>query len=78
MKHSFIYLAVCVSVAVACSKQTLQAPVSMKTTNLLDRKVDSVLNLMTLAEKVGQLNQYNGFWDITGPTPKEGQAAKKI
>ncbi|MCF6140666.1 beta-glucosidase BglX [Flavobacterium sp. K77] len=77
MKYSFIYLAVCVSVAVACSKQTLQAPVTMKTTNLLDRKVDSVLNLMTLSEKVGQLNQYNGFWDITGPTPKEGQAAKK-
>lgn len=77
MKHSFIYLAVCVSVAVACSKQTLQTQVSMKTTNPLDRKVDSVLNLMTLSEKVGQLNQYNGFWDITGPTPKEGQAAKK-
>lgn len=77
MKHSLIYLAVCVSVAVACSKQTLQTPVSIKTTNPLDRKVDSVLNLMTLAEKVGQLNQYNGFWDITGPTPKEGQAAKK-
>ncbi|MGZ9676344.1 beta-glucosidase BglX [Flavobacterium sp. GNP001] len=77
MKHSFIYLAVCVSVAVACSKQTLQTPVNMKTTNTLDRKVDSVLNLMTLSEKVGQLNQYNGFWDITGPTPKEGQAAKK-
>lgn len=65
------------SVAVACSKQTLQTPVSIKTLNPLDRKVDSVLNLMTLAEKVGQLNQYNGFWDITGPTPKEGQAAKK-
>ena len=32
---------------------------------------------MTLEEKVGQLNQYNGFWDITGPTPKDGQAAKK-
>ena len=45
--------------------------------NLLDFKVDSILNLMTLEEKVGQLNQYNGFWDITGPTPKDGQAAKK-
>jgi beta-glucosidase len=32
---------------------------------------------MTLEEKVGQLNQYNGFWDVTGPSPKEGQAAKK-
>jgi beta-glucosidase len=45
--------------------------------NLLERKVDSVLKLMTLEEKVGQLNQYNGFWEITGPTPKRGQAAKK-
>ncbi len=42
-----------------------------------DRKVDSILVLMTLEEKVGQLNQYNGFWDITGPAPKEGLAAKK-
>ena len=42
-----------------------------------DRKVDSVLVIMTLEEKIGQLNQYNGFWDITGPAPKEGLAAKK-
>jgi len=42
-----------------------------------DAKVDSILKLMTLEEKVGQLNQYNGFWDVTGPTPKEGQAALK-
>ncbi len=45
--------------------------------NSLDFKVDSILKLMTLEEKVGQLNQYNGFWEITGPTPKDGQAAKK-
>ena len=30
-------------------------------------KVDSVLALMTLEEKVGQLVQYNGSWDLTGP-----------
>ncbi|MFM2214052.1 MAG: hypothetical protein RL427_1315 [Bacteroidota bacterium] len=40
-------------------------------------KVDSVLKLMTLEEKIGQMNQYNGFWDVTGPSPKEGQAASK-
>ena len=45
--------------------------------NPIDVKVDSILKLMTLEEKVGQMNQYNGFWDITGPTPKDGQAAKK-
>lgn len=32
---------------------------------------------MTIEEKIGQLNQYNGFWDVTGPSPKEGQAAEK-
>ncbi len=30
-------------------------------------KVDSVLALMTLEEKVGQMVQYNGSWDLTGP-----------
>lgn len=43
----------------------------------IDKKVDSVIKLMTLEEKIGQLNQYNGFWDVTGPAPNEGQAAKK-
>lgn len=43
----------------------------------IDRKVDSVLSLMTLEEKVGQMNQYNGFWNVTGPAPKDGTAAKK-
>ncbi len=45
--------------------------------NPIEKRVDSILSLMTLQEKIGQLNQYNGFWEITGPTPKEGLAAKK-
>lgn len=32
---------------------------------------------MTLEEKIGQMNQYNGFWDFTGPSPENGDAAKK-
>ncbi|HNU60126.1 MAG TPA: glycosyl hydrolase, partial [Aquaticitalea sp.] len=43
----------------------------------VSRKVDSLLNLMTLEEKIGQMNQYNGFWDVTGPVPSGGDAAKK-
>lgn len=43
----------------------------------LDKKVTALLKKMTLEEKIGQLNQYNGFWDVTGPTPQEGSAAKK-
>lgn len=43
----------------------------------LDKKVSTLLRKMTLEEKIGQLNQYNGFWDVTGPKPQEGKAAKK-
>jgi beta-glucosidase len=39
--------------------------------------VDSIISLMTLEEKVGQMNQYNGFWEITGPAPNGGDAKQK-
>ncbi len=47
------------------------------TSSLIDVKVDELLNKMTLEEKIGQMNQYNGFWDLTGPAPSDGDAAKK-
>src|SRR6187402_2391141 len=56
---------------------SLNAQVASKKAVSLDQKVETLLKKMTLEEKVGQLNQYNGFWDVTGPTPKEGLAAKK-
>lgn len=37
----------------------------------IEQKVDSVLALMTLDEKIGQLNQHNGSWDLTGPIPED-------
>lgn len=40
-------------------------------------KVEALLEKMTLAEKVGQMNQYNGFWDATGPAPQEADLKKK-
>jgi len=43
----------------------------------LEQRVDSLMTLMTLEEKIGQMNQYNGFWEVTGPVPKDGVAAKK-
>lgn len=38
----------------------------------IDQKVDSVLSLMTLEEKVGQMVLYTSDWDVTGPTLKSG------
>ena len=44
---------------------------------MTEKKIESLLVKMTLKEKIGQMNQYNGFWNVTGPAPKEGDAAKK-
>ncbi|OXG08379.1 beta-glucosidase [Flavobacterium araucananum] len=43
----------------------------------IEQRIDLLLPLMTLEEKVGQMNQYNGFWDVTGPAPKGGSEALK-
>ncbi len=43
----------------------------------VEKKVDSVLALMTLEEKVGQMIQYNGSWDLTGPASGTGNKQKE-
>jgi beta-glucosidase len=40
--------------------------------NTIEDRIDALLKEMTLEEKVGQMNQYNGFWEATGSAPKEG------
>lgn len=34
----------------------------------IDQRVDSVLQLMTLEEKIGQMTLFTSDWDVTGPT----------
>jgi beta-glucosidase len=43
----------------------------------IEYKINILLKKMTLQEKVGQMNQYNGFWEVTGPAPKDGNAKTK-
>jgi beta-glucosidase len=43
----------------------------------IELKVKALLAKMTLDEKIGQMNQYNGFYEATGPAPKEGSAKLK-
>ena len=47
-------------------------------TKTIAQKVDSVLQLMTIEEKVGQLNQYNDDWTATGPVTKDNDKAKQV
>src|SRR5947208_11573977 len=44
----------------------------------INQKVDSVLKLMTLDEKVGQLNQYSGSWAHTGPITEDGNILQQV
>ncbi|MES2447317.1 MAG: beta-glucosidase BglX [Bacteroidota bacterium] len=44
----------------------------------IDLKVDSVLKLMTLDEKIGQLNQYTGDRDATGPITNSPNKLKEV
>lgn len=44
----------------------------------IDQKVDSLLRLMTLEEKIGQLNQYSGDWSYTGPITYDGDKQNQV
>jgi beta-glucosidase len=63
MKRYLLLLSIA---AVACqsNKTTTNDPI--------DARVDSVLNLMTIEEKVGQLTLYTSDLDVTGPTIRAG------
>ncbi|UOB16791.1 beta-glucosidase BglX [Abyssalbus ytuae] len=76
MKTSAIFIIITSFLLFSCQKKE-QVNSTNKPLTEIDKKVDSLLSIMTLQEKIGQMNQYNGFWDVTGPTPTNGDAAKK-
>ena len=38
----------------------------------IEKKIDELLQKMTLEEKIGQMNQYSSAFDLTGPPPQGG------
>lgn len=72
-KHSFLLLLILLS----CNKNTKSIidkdnMDKISDTLTIEQQVDELLAQMTLEEKIGQMNQYNGFWDFTGPAPADG------
>jgi len=49
---------------VGCNNSSITSKADRK----LDQRVDSVIKLMTLEEKIGQMVLYTSDWDVTGPT----------
>ncbi|SDG98729.1 beta-glucosidase BglX [Winogradskyella thalassocola] len=72
-KHTIIF-ALTLFVFTNCKAQNNMKMTKNKT---IENKIDSLLKIMTIEEKVGQMNQYNGFWDVTGPAPEGGSAEQK-
>lgn len=64
-KLTFLLVAVSILV-VSCKKNTETAQ-----DKRLDQRVDSVMKLMTLDEKIGQMVLYSSDWDRTGPSLKK-------
>ncbi len=76
MKKQIIrFLIVLITLSASCKeKQQQQYGKNKKTAT----KVEELLSKMTLEEKVGQMVQYSGFYDATGPAPSEGDAKNKL
>ena len=67
VRFSLFIFAVCMATTAALAQR-----------KTIDQKVDSVLKLMTLEEKIGQLNQYNGDWAATGPITPDGDKQNQV
>ncbi|RZP01916.1 MAG: beta-glucosidase BglX [Flavobacteriales bacterium] len=74
---TYLFLFSLFTVTIVSCTQLFSNESNLEIVNTIDQKVDILLSKMTLEEKIGQMNQYNGFWDFTGPAPKGGHAEKK-
>ena len=72
-----LYLFIIAFLFLSCIDETNQIAGEISKQIAIDSKVDSLMQLMTLEEKIGQMNQYSGFWDATGPSPKLGDQSVK-
>jgi beta-glucosidase len=53
-------------------------PAALAQKKSIDAQVAELLKRMTLEEKIGQMNQYNGDWAATGPITKDGDKQTQI
>ena len=64
---TFIAGAAVAAILGGCQQPAVSGWKSFSGDKNIERRVDSVLQLMTLEEKVGQMAQYSCNWDVTGP-----------
>jgi len=67
MKKNIVFALIAASLLTACASSGKSDKESK-----IEQKVDSVMKLMTLDEKIGQMVLYSSDWDVTGPSLKKG------
>ncbi len=73
MKNFLIVLSIFI-LCQSCNKKAVVPtiiPQQTKTSINASPHVEALIAKMTLEEKIGQMTQFNGFWDATGPVPKK-------
>ncbi|WP_343615747.1 beta-glucosidase BglX [Flavobacterium sp.] len=60
-----------------CINSYAQSKKYKDTSKSIEDRISLLMKEMTLEEKVGQMNQYNGSWDVTGPKPESGSNEEK-
>ncbi|MBK3516754.1 glycoside hydrolase family 3 N-terminal domain-containing protein [Carboxylicivirga marina] len=68
-----LYLIMLFAAVILASCSSNEKPMSKE-----EQFVEDLLEKMTLAEKVGQLNQYTSRWEMTGPAPKDNAGAQDL
>ena len=75
---TFVTLATGILFLVSCGENTSDKVSTLNIPDKYEQRVDSVLKLMTLDEKIGQLNQYTGNWQATGPVVEDPTKIEQI
>lgn len=76
IKNSFVTMLFMGMIAGSCNQPSIG--VSTQIDGPYAEKVDSVLKLMTLEEKIGQMNQYTSDLQATGPSRKDSTKLDQI
>lgn len=74
----FVKLVMGMLLLVSCGKGVSDKVSTLGIPDKYEQKVDSVLKLMTLDEKIGQMNQYTGNWQATGPVVEDPTKIEQI
>lgn len=75
---TFVKLATGMLFLLSCGGNISDKVSTLSIPDKYEQRVDSVLKLMTLDEKIGQLNQYTGNWQATGPVVEDPTKIEQI